>query len=625
MSALPMSLFPVYQSLAANHSLLKTEKYQILSELLRQRLTAYCKNSFHFLCIDGFIPDTGDSGSFALRNNLNGVNPDNLLKFYILFKDESIAQMLFTTIGATDEQSLKIKLFQSNFISVRSDIEPFLDKNFNFDILFKQLLEIMKNKGPYQEHSHTFPGRGYTIGKSGIEEYRRALWMHYGDNTGHNHRDTLTIGLFAFGLNIIPNTGYPSMAENDRQIRADFWDNTISHATVTVNGGEEPSPIHIAQQSMFSDSPLLTVYKVDGCAAYPQLRKYERTTAMVSVNKKQFYVIDFFSVSGGNEHVYNAHAGVGDLTIENVVMKKQEKGTYAGEDVPYGALGYRGYQYLYDTSRGKGNDEARMVWKLSNWNSYSKFGDKVRLRYRIFSPSFELATGKGKPPQNRKENPEFTEYALIKNTGKNIDSHFVSVIECYLEGENPVLSVKKMKNLNDGKFNAALEITLADGRQDIIICQENETTSGEYENGISLTGQFALMRFDKTGKIQDYHISRSKSVKAKSFSFNGIPSISSGVKKFDSGAPTNLTITLADYISLPDGHDSNNLIVVFSPTHKMICGLYKIQLPANPGKFNNISLGDMSFIVDVKGDESGYNYAINQDAKVTIPITYLKK
>src|SRR5699024_3479397 len=38
---------------------------------------------------------------------------------------------------------------------------------------------------------------------------QRDLWMYYGRNTGHGHKDTLNIGLHAFGIDLSPDLGYP--------------------------------------------------------------------------------------------------------------------------------------------------------------------------------------------------------------------------------------------------------------------------------------------------------------------------------------------------------------------------------------------------------------------------------
>ena len=39
----------------------------------------------------------------------------------------------------------------------------------------------------------------------------RDVWMYFGTNTGHGHVDTLNLGMTAFGLNFMPDLGYPAI------------------------------------------------------------------------------------------------------------------------------------------------------------------------------------------------------------------------------------------------------------------------------------------------------------------------------------------------------------------------------------------------------------------------------
>ena len=41
--------------------------------------------------------------------------------------------------------------------------------------------------------------------------------MYYGRNTGHGHRDTLMLGLYAYGVFLNPDHGYPCFADGNHE------------------------------------------------------------------------------------------------------------------------------------------------------------------------------------------------------------------------------------------------------------------------------------------------------------------------------------------------------------------------------------------------------------------------
>ncbi len=69
-----------------------------------------------------------------------------------------------------------------------------------------------------------------------------------------------------------------------------------------------------------------------------------RMVALVDVDSQSpgrggasaFYGVDFYRISGGTEHWSAFHCQEGDFTANGISLAKQEGGTLAGPDVPYG-------------------------------------------------------------------------------------------------------------------------------------------------------------------------------------------------------------------------------------------------------------------------------------------------
>lgn len=49
-----------------------------------------------------------------------------------------------------------------------------------------------------------------------LADTQRDIWMYYGRNHGHGHghQDTLNLGMHAFGLDLVPDLGYPEFADS---------------------------------------------------------------------------------------------------------------------------------------------------------------------------------------------------------------------------------------------------------------------------------------------------------------------------------------------------------------------------------------------------------------------------
>ena len=433
------------------------------------------------VCIDRFVPHIGDTGSTG-SPGLAGVSLDDTLYAYRTFKDPIFAQMAYFLNGGKAD-GLRGGIF---------DAEP--------EGVSKQIAAEVEKHGPYVPKTDNMANYGCAILRSGEGANARALSLYYGRNIGHGHRDTLNIELFGFGLDLMPDLGYPEFATRWPS-RFEWTLHTISHNTVTVDRLRQETNL-LGKANFVVEGKGVSAAEVSSSAAYPQASLYQRTVAMVDVSSEigrdpqkfgrdlksrpnsdsgeDFYVVDIFRVKGGKQHMYSLHGPEGEVETDGLKLIDQPKGTLAGEGVePYADLGFAteswsratGYQYLYDVRRdAHPSDQPSITYKVvDTWGCLARDGDRalrqpedIRLRFSLISPPGEVILAHGDPPRNKPGNPSKLQYVLLPN--ESGESTFVSVIEPYAGAR----TISKIERKDDGD-TVTLTITTASGRVDTII------------------------------------------------------------------------------------------------------------------------------------------------------------
>jgi hypothetical protein len=341
----------------------------------------------------------------------------------------------------------------------------------------------------------------------------RDVWMYYGRNTGHGHRDTLNIGMHAFGLDLTPDLGYPEFADSVDMHRAQWVINTVSHNTVVVDKRKQGTQ-WVADPKHFDDSGIVQLMDVEAPDVYPQTDLYKRTTAMIRIDDANSYAVDFFRIKGGSDHHFSFHGAEGTVTTEGLNMVVQPTGTYAGPDVEYGervddvpGSGYmgHGFHYLKNVSRDA-NPPAQFSidWDITDtWRALTEPAD-IHLRLTMLGPVDEVALADGIPPQNKPGNPKSLRYMIAHRTGTNLDSVFTSVIEPYKDSRT-IASIEAVEvtaggapiNSNDVK---AVKVTLANGRVDYIVNSLDTNTVYTVDNKLQFKG-FMGVYSEKDGQF----------------------------------------------------------------------------------------------------------------------------
>ncbi|GAA3408836.1 heparinase II/III family protein [Paenibacillus hodogayensis] len=358
-----------------------------------------------------------------------------------------------------------------------------------------------------------------------VEKQRNTLrdtWMYYGRSSGHGHRDTLNLGLHAYGLDLAPDLGYPEFADSVDMHRAQWVTNTISHNTVVVNKRKQNSQF-VGIPVQFDETDRVKWTEIGAPRVYPQTETYRRTTAMIRVDDDQSYTVDFFHVKGGTDHHYSFHSAEGTVTTEGLTLTAQPTGTYAGPGVAFGeraddvaGAGYMGsgFHWLKNVERTSGAVGPFSVdWNVRDtWNVLgqgARANTDIHLRLTMLGATDEVALADGVPPRNKPGNPPELRYMIARRSGQNLDSLFTSVIEPY-KGQRYISAIEQAEVKKNGVVVQteqstavrAVKVTLVGGRIDYVMLSSDPGITYTIDDKIEFRGAFGVYA-EKDGKT-DY-------------------------------------------------------------------------------------------------------------------------
>lgn len=557
-----------------------------------------------YVICDQFTINVGDAGNAGGLSLV--VHDKPLLSYFKKTGDVTSAQLL-NLVQETGNSSLKNDLF--------------IDR----ETLNHEIEKVVEEHGPYRSKSKNYSGFGLAKIELRNEGEPKCVWLYYGRNTGHGHKDTLMIGMHAFGVYLNPDHGYPALTDgNNEEMR--WTKNTPSHDTVMVDN--LPGESHVVGiPRHFHAGGCYGVIDVEAPLIYKQTSCYRRTVVTVNV-ENSFYIVDFFRIKGGNDHKYFFHGAEGEVTTHGLNLYKQPKGTYAGEDVEfaspeYDKIRFDGFDYLYDIRRDANVDKPFVVdWKIEDTRSVRDKNREVHLAFTMPEPVCETVLAKGKPPANKPGNPKEFTYMIARNKGHNISSCFTAVIEAY-EQHSELLKIELLpvrQQDNDESFTTkALKITLKAGRIDYILHSTDDKLY-TIDSYIEFKGFLAVIS-EKDGKIIGQYTHDAEYCK---FKDQVILSENSSVYGTVSGFTKEMSVK--NYITVKPEKDicPDKLVgkYVEIETDKIRNGFYEILSARCIGQ-NEVALdiGDITLIrcyKDPEDFEKGFVYNIFEGAKVKI-------
>lgn len=565
------------------------------------------------LLSDRYVPHIGDSGSTGNKTSL--LRLERKIKAFEMFGDPIYAQLAYFLNGNRID-GIHGGIFDQDPDRIAEDIE-----------------QVIAEHGTLNLQGTNLTGYGFAALRDGEADSagstQRDLWMFYGMQQAHSHADTLNIGMHGFGLDLLPEIGYPETGSSGPQ-ETEWVKNTVSHNTVVVDQSRQL--FAAAQPRHFDHNETVKLIDVEASAVYPQTDMYRRTTALIRVDDVNSYAVDFFRIKGGQDHHFSFHAAEGAVTTEGLTLTEQAAGTYAGEDVEYRVepVGYTGsgFHFLKNVARDEQPADLFSVdWQVKDtWNMYGNGAHadtNVHLRLTMLGETDEVALTDGIPSQNRPGNPESLRYLLAHRSGNNLNSLFTSVIEPY-RGQRFIASIQPAAVKVGGEVVTedvrAVKVTLASGRVDYIISALNRDILYKIDDKFQFQGSFGVYSEKNGEQIVGYVNDGSR------IGDVTLPqaAVSGTVLDFTKG------LSMDNEMTVVLGHvygSLNDLVgrYIYIENDGLDNAVYKIkEVRTNGAQQVVLSTGDVTYVREWKDKfdfDKGFNYDFAEGASFTIPLS----
>jgi len=247
-------------------------------------------------------------------------------------------------------------------------------------------------------------------GVDGRESLLTLSASHWGN---HHHYDSLNVYYWKQGHELLSDLGY-------------LWDHplkhmtmrTVAHNTVVLDEKDQVARDRGGEVLFFKTSEHVKAMEASS-HAYPQAKRYRRTTAVIDHGGGRSYAVDFFRVEGGRRQDYVYHAAsacdVPDLNLQPVASER-----------------------LYDFGNVRAADGAG-VWRAT-W----KCGENMTcVAWNVGQPGERalVADGWGQRDWKNSDIGATIPYVVRRCEGDGVRT-FLSVFEGYEGGEPFVRSVK---------------------------------------------------------------------------------------------------------------------------------------------------------------------------------------
>lgn len=301
----------------------------------------------------------------------------------------------------------------------------------------KKIRELLKQpESQIVRASRLLDGYGVAILESGAYPRAHAAVLSYAGLTGHQQNDKLALGLFARGVEYLPDLGYPKTWN----YRSQYDSNVMAHNTVAVDETEtaygaygigrlfaSADGVHVIAASHDPYPPHFRLGRKD---AQP-VDVYERTVLMVDADGDRFYVVDYFAVRGGEQHDQSWHAMMVKPEAPKLDWRVQEQGTLAGPEVKRFATKWtdrwgrqRNDFPAYVAGVRRAELTAPAVWR---WKTGLPEGDALALHVLPLGGPAEVIMGRGRSPVR-----DELDYLLVRRVVKDGGaSRFLTVLDAY--------------------------------------------------------------------------------------------------------------------------------------------------------------------------------------------------
>jgi hypothetical protein len=397
----------------------------------------------------------------------------------------------------------------------------FADNPSQFQKAVKQV--IAKNGEEVKLGSINKEAWHIAILRSGKGKDARAVWLDYDSWGGHSHLDGMTLGMFAHGMDLLPDFGYPPVQFGGwYTARAEWYRTTGAHNTLLVDQPQHPAA---GKTTMWADGEMFHGIRADAPAMVGG-KQYERTASLIDVSDKDFYVVDIFRTVAGSGHYKFVYGPYGALTTSNLNLQHSNKDLVTGGQLRNFALA---------TNRPSGWSAE---WKVEDRFHMLPPKTNLRMRYTDLTQGVDVIT-------NEAWTATMTQIAERGDGGENwipclitrktgtapLSSTFVSVLEPF-EKKSAIRNIKKLPlriihgDVADDS-NVCLEIDLDAGNRDLFIVIDPATkmnhTFVQRDWDVQFDGELCWIRKTAKGAVKRIAFAKTLWVKSPEFVIDGGP------------------------------------------------------------------------------------------------------
>lgn len=313
---------------------------------------------------------------------------------------------------------------------------------------------------------------GHVIMTSGEGDHQHQAHLHFSGMHGHEHYDTLNILVWSQGREMLSETRYRPIPDD---VSTREWHTmTAGHNTVVIDETNQLGRLSGHRRKLTEDDALpfpdpryrnfghgdsltdgrlrffaaqwapVQISEAEGEESYHGLADlYRRTLAMIEIDEQHIYLVDVFRVRGGSQHDWMLHGCLDrPYSFESDLPMREMPGT--------------AHKYI----------EQLRVADLEGVQSLSfVYEDGKQSRHWLLMPEgSRLYAGQG--PAMRREG--YNPFTFVRHEA--YASLFVAVHEFFDEDTGPQInSVEPMQMLAAHPMDAAVRVTLGDGRTDLFV------------------------------------------------------------------------------------------------------------------------------------------------------------
>ncbi|HUT75280.1 MAG TPA: heparinase II/III family protein [Armatimonadota bacterium] len=469
------------------------KRYPRLHQMFRFHVETWCLFKYYPTCGDAGIfagPIASYAGVWLSKNN--GINP-------------SMFTFLWRICQLTGDAAFAQIAYRANGNSTR---------DLPYDIFCADPAAAQKEVGEVVARAGAAPKVGsvnkqewhLAILRSGHGADERDLWLDYDAGGGHGHADGMNLGLFAKGLDLLPDFGYPPVQYGGwMSPRARWYGMSAAHNTVVVDGNNQQEAA--GHTTLWGDGKGVRVMRASG----PRLiggRQFERTAALIDISDRDSYVLDIFRVVGGADHARFTYSQLGSVTTSGLSLHPAPDYGHDTQTCNFSADPSPAPEWSAD-------------WKVDDRRHLLPPGADVHLRVTDLTAHAQALIGQAWISLVADNAEAWIPVVISRRQGKGepdqpLASTFVSVIEPYERTSN-IAAIRRLPLVTPRgdvfpDQNVAVEVRLADGRRDLVVAADVENplklrpsrTQGralvQPDWKVQFNGDLAMIRTDATGR-----------------------------------------------------------------------------------------------------------------------------